>query len=128
MSLGKCYNWTVRPDTKYEYTVNELPSEKVVESGCPSTKSMVRRFRDAGVRLTEYKREMFDVEHGAKVDIETVEVDPTRNGAYDLSDVTELSEQIARNVSVREAIKKAEKKAKENVGKVEEVAKDGAPE
>lgn len=38
------------------------PFETMVNQGYMSTKLMIKRFREAGIRVGEYKKEQFDIE------------------------------------------------------------------
>jgi len=51
------YNWFKRPEKK-EPRTGERPNN--TEQGFLSLRVQVKRMRDAGIRLAEYKREYFD--------------------------------------------------------------------
>lgn len=69
---------------------------KVETSGYIPAKNQIETLIQAGMRLSEYRREAYDFGHGEPVDDNYV--DPTRSPNFDLADAHELTVQVEKNI------------------------------
>lgn len=103
-------NWWNHPPEDID--PNYDPGETLVEQAHIDTRKQILSFRQAGIRLAEYRKEQYDFER--EPDIETVRMDPTREPDFDLADASELLEQLdTRFDSVKDAQSNAAKAEQE---------------
>lgn len=75
-----------------------VDDEKIVEtSGYITLKQRVENMLLAGERLFQYRKELYDIQHGEELD-ENLPVDPTRKD-YDLADAFQDTERIKSNLN-----------------------------
>jgi len=106
--------WTPRPIEVPE------PEEQTifVEQAHQPTKMMIAKYRDAGVRLQEYRKEQYD--YGIGVEVPDGAIDPTRAPNFDLADASRILETANNNISKTKKQIEAEKAFKK---KMEELDK-----
>lgn len=73
---------------------------RVEKSGYIPAKTRIEQFIRAGVRLNDYKKEMFDTDIGYQ-DWESVNIDPTRSGNYDMVDAQRDLESANQRIRAR---------------------------
>lgn len=114
--MRKVFGWENPPETKGE----EMNPISIVETaGYLPADVQIEQLIDAGKRLGEYRKDMYDMEAGE--DIDDVAIDPTRSGAFDLADGTMLGRIALSRLEAqkRDAEIKAKKEA-ENAAMAQE--------
>jgi len=105
------YTKLIRPEPVYE---DIDPYSKVETAGYSSAERQITDMIRAGIRLGEYRREMYDFEDGEKIDDEYF--DPTRRRNYDMADASNDLRVVSRRLS-----DKADKAKNVEDGKKKEV-------
>lgn len=96
--------------------------EKLVDaSGYISAEEQILSMLQAGIRLDESRKELYDDESEGEVDFDSVPYDPTRMPGVDMADISQLEHVVNARL---EAQKKVYEKELENK-KVEEPPKEG---
>ena len=111
-----------RPNLKEEILD---PVSKTETAGYIRAEDQITAFIDAGRRLDEYRREMYDFGDGEEVPDDFI--DPTRSGSFDLADATMLGESVATSIrrqASEERRRKNEATLSDKVPPVEEEKKE----
>lgn len=91
------YDWWRRPDPK-PYVAVEY--EILTEQAHVPMKALIRSFKDAGIRLADYRKEMYDFFNEP---VPEDAIDPTRAPGFDLADASELMRSITPKATQSEA-------------------------
>ena len=72
------------------------PVSRTETAGYIRAEDQITAFIDAGRRLDEYRREMYDFGDGEEVPDDFI--DPTRSGSFDLADASILGSSVATSI------------------------------
>lgn len=97
--------WNTTPD-KGETNSGEIITEK---AGYIPPKQQIQSMILAGQRLNEYRKELYDTMDPT----EDIDIDPTRDKAFDLADATQMQNEVNESLQQQaEEAKKAEEEKK----------------
>lgn len=89
--------------------------EKLVETaGYIPAEIQIRQMIDAGIRLGEYRQELYDIANGED-DPEVIPIDVTRSGNYDLADASTDIRRVEARLTKKKEEEKVEEKKEEKV-------------
>jgi len=81
-----------------------------VEQNHITAAKQIKLFREAGIRLAEYRKEQYDFENEQEAEANPTFHDPTRNPGFDLADATETLRSVANKMQSAMAFEKHKKK------------------